>query len=195
MLAVLPPEGARRRLVALAGPPAGGKSTLAAALSAALAARGESAVVVPMDGFHLDNAVLRGRGLLSRKGAPETFDAEGFIALVTRLRQGAEVAIPLFDRQRDIAVAGAAIVPADCRTVIVEGNYLLFDAEPWRRLAALWDLAVFLEEDEGELAARLVQRWRDHGLDARAARQRAEANDLPNARRILSARLPATLVL
>ena len=65
----------------------------------------------------------------------------------------------------------------------------------WRRLAALWDLAVFLEEDEGELAARLVQRWRDHGLDARAARQRAEANDLPNARRILSARLPATLVL
>ncbi|MCB2115215.1 MAG: nucleoside triphosphate hydrolase [Rhodobacteraceae bacterium] len=189
------PAGGRRRLVALAGPPATGKSTLAEVLCARLLAGGQSAVVVPMDGFHLDNRILAARGLLARKGAPETFDAEGFIALIRRLKSGAEVFAPLFDRARDIAVAGACVIPATAGTVIVEGNYLLLDEAPWRALAPLWDFAVFVDTPEDELRERLNARWRAHGLDEAAARARAEGNDLPNARRVLGTRLPADLTL
>lgn len=195
IVARLPETAGARRLVALAGPPATGKSTLAEALRDHLLAAGEDAAVVPMDGFHLDNRILAEKRLLSRKGAPETFDAAGFIALVQRLRAGGDVIVPVFDRARDIAIAGAALVPAAARTVIVEGNYLMLDEAPWRALAPLWDLAIFLHAPEDELRARLVRRWLDHGLGAEAALARAEANDLPNARRILAARLPGAVTL
>lgn len=195
ILARLPAPAKKRRLIAMAGPPAGGKSTMAEALTQRLNSDGRSAALVPMDGFHLDNAVLVARGLLPRKGAPETFDADGFVALIARLAERRDVAVPVFDRARDIAIAGAAIVPAACDYVVVEGNYLLFDADPWRDLAPLWDLSVFLTVPMPVLRDRLVARWRDHGLDETAALARAEGNDLPNARRILTDRLPAMLEL
>ncbi len=184
-----------RVLVALAGAPGSGKSTLAAALHRRLVAQRVAAEVVPMDGFHLDNAVLDARGLRGRKGAPETFDAEGFLHLVRRLKAGGEVVAPIFDRARDLAIAGAQVVPAAARVVICEGNYLLFDEEPWRQLAALWDLPARLDVPPTELRARLIQRWLDHGLSRAAATRRAEGNDLPNARRILERELPARLIL
>jgi pantothenate kinase-related protein Tda10 len=109
-------EGRARVLVALAGPPGAGKSTLAAALAAAL----PGARVVPMDGFHLDYAVVDAGGLRARKGAPETFDLPGFRHLLTRLRAEAEVAIPVFDRAADMARAGAAVVAAADRILIVD---------------------------------------------------------------------------
>lgn len=184
-----------RTLVAVAGPPASGKSTLAADLVARLNGDGPKAALVPMDGFHLDNAVLGARGLLHRKGAPETFDAAGFRSLVARLRDRAEVVVPRFDRARDLAIAGAEVVDADCEVVVVEGNYLLFAEPPWDGLAPLWDLRIFLDLPERELRARLIRRWRDHGLTEGEAVARAEANDLANARRILAARLGADLTL
>jgi pantothenate kinase len=117
---------ARRILVAIAGPPGAGKSTVAERIRQQLACAGRSAAVVPMDGFHLDNAVLAERGLHSRKGAPETFDVHGFRHLVSRIAAGEEdVAYPLFDRSRDAAVAGAAVLPSDIEFVLFEGNYLL----------------------------------------------------------------------
>jgi fructokinase len=189
------PERADRTLVALAGPPGAGKSTLAAAVVPRLAAAGRRARVVPMDGFHYDNAVLGERGLVARKGAPETFDVAGLAHLLARLRREDEVAIPLFDRAADLARAAAAVVTAADRTLIVEGNYLLLDEDPWRGLAAAFDLRVALEVPEAELEARLVARWTAHGLDAAAARARALGNDLPNARRVARRRLPADLVL
>ncbi len=195
MAARLPEASGARRLIALAGPPATGKSTLAEALCARLCGDGQSAVVLPMDGFHLDNRILTDRGLLSRKGAPETFDAEGFIALVQRIRAGGAVIAPVFDRARDLAIAGARVIPAEVRTVIVEGNYLLFDAPPWRALAALWDFAIFLDLPEDELRRRLVDRWRAFGLSDDAAAARADGNDLANARHILAARMPAQMTL
>lgn len=183
-----------RIVIAVAGPPAGGKSTFAAALAEALNASGIAARVVPMDGFHLDNAVLRQRGLFARKGAPETFDAEAFIALVRRLKTGVATPIPLFDRHRDMSVPDADTVAADCKVVIVEGNYLLFNEPPWDQLASLWDLSVSLEVTAEELRDRLVQRWIDHGMTPEAALNRAESNDLPNAERVRNAALPADLV-
>jgi pantothenate kinase len=193
LLSHLPPPGAARRLIAIAGPPASGKSTLAQAFCSILLAKGQRAALVPMDGFHLDNPVLRERGLLARKGAPETFDAAGFSALIPRLQSREEVAVPLFDRPRDIAVAGAAVVARDCDYVIVEGNYLLFDEAPWRGLAARWDLSAFIAPSDNVLRERLVGRWLDHGLTMADAISRAEGNDLANARRIMAARLPSDL--
>lgn len=182
--------GAGRRIVALAGPPGAGKSTLAARLVAAL----PGAVLVPMDGFHLDNRLLDQDGLRDRKGAPETFDAAGFLTLVRRLRTGAEVVFPLFDRDRDMAIAGAGRVAPDDGPVIVEGNYLLLDRPIWRELAALWDLAVMLEAPTERLRARLTARWQDQGcapdiLDAHLR------NDLANAALVRGASQPADLVM
>lgn len=185
--------GARsRHLVAVAGPPGAGKSTLADALVEAVGAR---AALVPMDGFHLDNAVLDARGLRPRKGAPETFDAAGFAAAVDRLAQGGEVVLPVFDRARDIAIAGARVIAPSQDIAVVEGNYLLFDEPPWRALARSWTLSVWLQVPDAVLETRLLARWTGLGLTAEDARIRAGANDLPNARRITAARLPADFTL
>lgn len=184
-----------RVLVGIAGAPGAGKSTLAAEVARRLNAQRVAATVVPMDGFHLDNAVLDARGLRARKGAPETFDAVGFVHLARRLRAGDEVIAPLFDRARDIAIAGAQVVPAAAQTVICEGNYLLFDEAPWDGLGALWDLSVRIEVPLPDLRARLIQRWLDHGLSPAAATRRAEGNDLANAQRVIDRARPADLVL
>ena len=124
-IAALP---AARTLTALVGPPASGKSTLAEALVAAL----PGAALVPMDGFHLDDRVLAARGLSHAKGAPETFDLGGLARLLAAVRAGEEVVAPVFDRAREIAVAGALVVPASARHVVVEGNWLLLDRPGWR---------------------------------------------------------------
>jgi len=184
-----------RVLVALAGAPAAGKSTLAAALHRRLRDQRFRAEVVPLDGFLLDTSVLETRGLRQRKGSPETIDAHGFIHLVRRLKSGGEVVAPIFDRARDIAISGAQIVSADCQVVICEGSYLLFDEEPWRDLAPLWDLTARIDVPLRELRARLIQRWLDHGLSRAAATRRAESNDVPNAERVIGRELTAQLLL
>lgn len=174
-------NGPGRFLTALAGPPGAGKSTLAAALVTAL---GDGARAVPMDGFHYDDRVLIQRGLRSRKGAPETFDAAGFLHLLQRLRQEDEVAIPLFDRDLEISRAGADIVtPAD-RLLVVEGNWLLLDEAPWN--AARYDLTVFIDVPEAELDRRLLDRWAHHGKSPEEARVWIDGNDLPNIRRCIA---------
>lgn len=186
--------GRDRIVAAIAGPPGAGKSTLVETLHPLLPEG--SVAIVAMDGFHFDNAILDARGLRARKGAPETFDFAGFEAVLKRIAAGeADIAVPVFDRGSDLARAGAAIVGAETRFILVEGNYLLLGEEPWNRLAPLFDFSVFLDVDEGELERRLVERWLDHGLDAEAARARALSNDLPNARRIMAARRAADLVL
>jgi pantothenate kinase len=118
--------GVKRYMVAVAGPPGAGKSTLADNLASALQAKGESAEVLPMDGFHMDNAILIERGQLARKGIPETFDVRAFLDIVKAVRPGdQEVLVPVFDRSRELAIASARVVSPDHRFIIVEGNYLL----------------------------------------------------------------------
>ncbi|MBS8226908.1 nucleoside/nucleotide kinase family protein [Vannielia litorea] len=189
------PHTGRRRLVALAGPPASGKSTLAETLARDLTAQGCPAEIVPMDGFHLDNRILSRRGLIGRKGAPESFDAAGLLRLLSALRDDAQVHYPVFNRERDISIGGAGEVGEGCDTVIVEGNYLLLDAPVWREMARQWDISIQLEVPLDVLEARLTQRWRDHAIPEAEAKRRIHENDLVNARHVAANALAADYVV
>ena len=185
------PRKGRRRVIAIVGPPASGKSTIADAL----AAHEENAKVVPMDGFHLDNPILTARGLLNRKGAPETFDARGFLYLIKRLQTEEEVVFPIFDRALDRSIAGAGVIDAACDLVIVEGNYLLLDQPVWRDLSPLWDYSVNLRVPREVLRKRLIQRWASYGYAPADAALKADGNDMLNADTIVQNALPCDLVL
>jgi pantothenate kinase len=179
--AIVRRAGDKRLVVTLAGPPGVGKSTTAGALLELLCdGDANRAALVSMDGYHLDNAVLAARGRLAAKGAPDTFDAPALQAALARIAAGKDTVVPVFDRALDFSRAAAAVVPAHARFVLVEGNYLLLDDEPWRRLAPFFGYSVFLSESENELERRLVRRWLDLGHDEAAAIARVKANDMPN---------------
>ncbi len=186
----LPGDG--RKLIAIAGPPAAGKSTVAEAVTQAL---GPTATLVPMDGFHFSNAILDARDLRARKGAPETFDLAGFKALMSRLMVEGEVAVPTFDRALDSSIGSSVLVEPVHDLIVVEGNYLLLDEDGWRDLAGHWDMSVFLSVPFETLEARLIQRWLDHGMDEDAARHRAMSNDIPNALRVVENVQAADLIV
>ncbi len=178
--------GERRRFVAIAGAPGSGKSTLAEELLARIeAACPGRAAILPMDGFHYDDMLLEPWGLLPRKGAPETFDTGGLRATLARLAEGTEpVAVPVFDREIEIARAGARIIGPEIRLVLVEGNYLLLDRPGWAEIRALCDLTVFLDVPVATLRTRLAERWRRLGPEAAA--RKLEGNDLPNAELVIA---------
>jgi pantothenate kinase len=181
------PEGARR-VIAIAGAPGSGKSTLAERVVAALeAASPGAAALLPMDGFHYDDEVLVPRGWRPRKGAPHTFDAAGFAALLARLRENAEdeIAVPRFDRDLEIARAGARLVPRSVRLIVAEGNYLLLKEPPWSRLRDNFDRTAFLDVPFEELTRRLTLRWQGYGLSGAALAEKMDGNDLPNARAVI----------
>jgi pantothenate kinase len=172
-----------RLIIALAGPPGAGKSTIASILHhRCVNELGTSAEIVPMDGFHLDDSVLRARNLLTRKGASNTFDVGGLVSLLSRIRANAEeeIAAPLFDRALELSRAGALIVPRHTRVVIVEGNYLLLDSEPWAALRGFFDISVRIRTPQEVLRRRLVNRWTSFGLPSEEIARRVEGNDLPN---------------
>ncbi len=186
-LATLAASG-RRCMLGLVGPPGAGKSTLAAALQAAWP---EASQVVPMDGFHLADSELARLGRADRKGAPDTFDAAGFAALLRRLREqapGEIVYAPEFRRELEEPVAGAIALRADTRLLIVEGNYLLLGDAPWARVAEQLDETWFIDVDDALRRQRLVARHQAFGRSAEAAQAWAEQTDEPNARRIAACR-------
>lgn len=179
--------GRARVVVAIAGPPGSGKSTLAERLCAMLLAAGETAAVLPMDGFHMDNGVLAAKGLLPRKGAPQTFDVRAFGDIVRAVRRGEEeVLVPVFDRAREIAIASARIVSPEDRFILIEGNYLLLGDAPWAGLHSLYDRTILIAPPLPVLEARLMDRWLGFGHDAAGARAKVEGNDLPNGRLVLA---------
>lgn len=186
-------QGHARFMVAIAGAPASGKSTLAQNLAKEL---GETAIVVPMDGFHLDDIILNARGHRPRKGAPFTFDARGFENLLKRIRAGEpEIAIPVFDRAMELSRAGADIVDEKAMIVLVEGNYLLLKQPPWNALRALFDFTIYLDVPKAELERRLIQRWLDHGFDMAYATNWIASNDLPNIEEVIAGSVAADLTI
>ena len=168
---------AGRFIVAICGPPGSGKSTIAGLLVKRL---GQCAKVVPMDGFHLDNRQLKNLGLLHRKGAPETFDAFGFLELVKDIRRTENLSFPVFDRDADKTIMDADNLGPEHKIIIIEGNYLLLKKYPWSYLKGEFDLSVYLEVSDIDLEKRLTDRWIAHGLDPISASARALSNDMAN---------------
>ena len=177
-----------RRIVAIAGPPASGKSTLASELHERLNdASPGSCALLPMDGFHYDDEVLAARDWLSRKGAPHTFDVGGYAAALRRLRDNDEetVAVPRFDRAIEIARAGAILIERSVRLIVTEGNYLLLGDDPWPGLRSFFDRTALIVSDLETLEARNRQRWVDMDKDEDFITAKLELNDMPNVRLVM----------
>ncbi len=178
--------GPERRLLGVAGPPGAGKSTLAARLARAVGTR---AVVVPLDGFHLAQAELERLGRADRKGAPDTFDAAGYAALLARLREGRDtVYAPAFRRELEEPVAGAIAVPPETTLVITEGNYLLLETPAWRDARSRLDAVWFVELDDATRVRRLVERHVAHGRSPAAAEAWVRRSDEANAALVAAVR-------
>lgn len=177
----------KRVLIAISGPPGAGKSTLAEEVCNQLINSGLSAKIIPMDGFHLDNNKLDEIGLREKKGAPDTFDAEGFVNLVKQLMDNKRaVSVPHFNRETDSVVENQDHVNMEDHILIVEGNYLLLETEPWSQLKNYFDLTISINPGIDTLRQRLIQRWINNGHTQEQAERRALSNDIPNAQTVLN---------
>jgi pantothenate kinase len=189
--------GRERVLIGIAGAPGAGKSTLAQALVREL---GPSSAYLPMDGFHLSDRELARLGRAERKGAPDTFDVDGYIALLDRLgarRPGAApvrtVWAPAFDRALDQPIAGAIAVEPRQSIVVSEGNYLLLDQPGWHAVAERFDEVWFCALDERTRLGRLIARHERFGKAPEAAVAWALGSDQRNAELVEASRARAAL--
>ena len=184
----------RRKLLGLVGAPGAGKSTLALGIHQAFPGISQ---IVPMDGFHLANVELARLGRANRKGAPDTFDSAGYVAMLRRLRahQGGEtVYAPEFRREIEEPIAGALPVFPQTQLVITEGNYLLLEEGPWAEVAGLLDDIWFVDVDDGLRTDRLTQRHEQFGRSREDAIDWVAGTDEPNARLVAATRSRATHV-
>lgn len=184
----------RRALLGIAGTPGSGKSTVARLLATAL---GPRAVVAPMDGYHLANQELARLGRQARKGAPDTFDVDGYRAALLRLRASEDdtVYLPHFAREIEEPIANAIPVGREVQLVISEGNYLLLPEGPWARIAGLFDDRWYVDVNSATRMTRLVERHQRYGRSFAQAQAWAETVDEPNARLIEHYRERADFVL
>lgn len=190
-----------RVMLGITGPPGAGKSTLAEAVVADYGPSwggrpDRGAVAVPMDGFHLSNVELERLGRADRKGAPDTFDADGFAALLARLRDGRHlVYAPAYSRRLHESIGGVIPVASTVDFVVVEGNYLLLPEEPWSGARQLLDLVLYLDAPDGPRIDGLLRRQEARGLDPESAHDWVFRSDEANARLIAATRSRADAVL
>ncbi len=191
--------GRPRTVLGLAGPPGVGKSTAAERVRAWAEAAGIPTVVVPMDGFHLAQTVLDARGLAQVKGAPRTFDALGYAALLARVRaqqpSDGTVWAPAFDRSLEDPVAGSIAVDPSHRLVVAEGNYLLQQQDPWPQARAQLDECWYLDLADDVRRERLARRHVEFGRTREVADARASGPDEANAGLVRECRAHADLVV
>jgi len=183
-----------RRILGITGPPGAGKSTLARELVAAI---GDRAALVPMDGFHLADSELERLGLAERKGAIDTFDVAGYISLLERLRLGGPgtAYAPEFRREIEAPVADAIVIPAETPLLVTEGNYLLADEEPWAQIGELLDECWYVEVADATRIDRLTARHMANGRSPEKARAWVRDVDELNAAVVRATRDRADLVI
>lgn len=203
LVALVERAGDRRVILGVTGPPGAGKSTLAQGLLARLAAAPPEGIgpyaahLVPMDGFHLADVQLERLGLTDRKGAPETFDGDGYVVLLRRLLSERERTIyaPGFERELEQPVAAAIAVEASVRLVVTEGNYLLLEQDPWSEIRSTLDEVWYVDVDPEVRIERLVARHVEFGKTPEAAREWVLRSDEANARAVARSRALADLVV
>lgn len=183
-----------RTMLGIVGAPGAGKSTLAQFLTRALS---ERAALLPMDGYHLANEVLVDLGRRDRKGAPDTFDASGYVALLERLRKpNADIVYaPKFDRELEEPIGSAIPISPTIPLIITEGNYLLLDYHPWAAIPLLLDEIWYLQPDEALRQERLIERHIAFGKEPEAARTWALGTDERNAEVIDASKARADLIV
>lgn len=169
-----------RYFIALAGPPASGKSTISQKLNEDFNTKGLSSEIFQMDGFHFDDAILNSRNLLPRKGSPETFDVMGLKNFLIRLANEPEVVVPVFDRRLELSRSSAVTITEDKKIIIVEGNYLLLNSHPWSTLNDYFNSRIMIHCEESILEKRLIERWKGFDLNQEQINQKVYKNDLPN---------------
>jgi pantothenate kinase len=174
-------NGSSRTIIGIIGKPGGGKSTLSKYLLKGMDPTLVS--VVPMDGFHLSNKVLKELGRSDRKGAPDTFDVQGFKALIQRIKLDSVEPIyyPVFDRSIEESIAAQGVVYPSTRVVIVEGNYLMHDRDGWQEISPLLDQSWYAFLDEDLRISRLISRHIAFGKDPESAKVWAKGSDQVNA--------------
>jgi pantothenate kinase len=183
-----------RVLLGITGPPGAGKSTLTAALLESL---GPAVGHLPMDGFHLADVQLDRLGRRDRKGAPDTFDADGYVATLRRLHEDPDRTLfaPGFERDLEQPIAAAVAIPPSARLVVTEGNYLLLPGGGWERVRPLLTEVWYVEVDDDVRRGRLARRHEQFGKSADAARAWVDRVDEPNARLVRATRDRADLVV
>jgi pantothenate kinase len=189
-------ETGRRHVLGIVGAPGSGKSTLSAAIAAALGPK--LCVLAPMDGFHLDNEVLIAHGTRDRKGAPFTFDSAGYASMVARLRtqqSGETIFAPRYDRAGSRSVACVIEIPADVPLVITEGNYLLLEDGPWAGVLPLLDACWYVDVPDSIRVPRLIARHVEAGKTAEAAAEWVTRSDEANAALVVASMHRATALV
>jgi pantothenate kinase len=177
-------KSTERVLIGIIGKPGAGKSTLSKFLMSKLPK--EFVTVVPMDGYHLSNKILKELKRADRKGAPDTFDVAGFISLIKRIRseQSQNIYYPIFDRAIEESIAAQGVVTAATKVVIIEGNYLLHDEGGWEVCNDLLDESWMVDVDDDKRIARLISRHIAYGKEPEAAKAWAKGTDEVNAKLI-----------
>lgn len=180
-----------RYFIAISGAPASGKSTISEKLKSELILNSHKSSVLQMDGFHLDNNILEEKKLIERKGAPETFDVLGLLNCLLRLKNESEVIVPIFDRSLELSRSSALVISENTKIIIVEGNYLLLDQEPWRKIHNFFDTTIMIDCNKDILEKRLIERWESFGLSNDQIKNKVYKNDLPNGLNVISKSISA----